>query len=436
MCRRMSWLALLLLLTATLFACAREGTRQPAPDPNPAPGPAPGIIQSIRVLTYPDHPIDHYLDLLIPAFHEQYGQYRIEKIPFTEQEEIKARVDAKEADIVPISDWLDDSKPLVQDLTPYIGRDRLDLTKYGPGFADLRTDGGIFFLPTTLMPYLILARTESLQAAGVTLPTQGWTWDEFRAAARQLTTRDPQAYGLADSPVDHLAQLWLEGKLGARHWTLTEPDLRAVLSFVQTLAHTDKSLQPPKPATGELHFSIGDQEGFMTGKAAMALGPYAPDMYAQMGLGSVSLAPVPHHPGGRRVSRAMAWSYGMAATTDRPDAAWAFLHFAAGPKGAATLARAGVLPMYQDEAVRSAWLESGAPKATSSFFDTTWHLVFLNNPRTEGHRQTWAYRLELERALHEAMHRVATGEKDVEGAVALYNQRKEEQRRRFPMAER
>lgn len=432
--RWLAWVAVPVLLTAVLSGCAREAKRE---NPDSAPGPGPGEIQTIRVLTYPGHPVDHYLDLLIPPFQEAHPRYRVEKVHVTGQVEIRAKVEARAADVVPVSDWSDENRDLVQDLTAYIRRDRLDLGKYGSGFADLRTDGGTFFLPMVITPLVVLAHTEYLEAAGATLPQSGWTWDEFRAMAKQLTQTEPRVFGLADSPTDWLGQLWLEGKLGERHWNLTEKDLREVLGYVQTLAHTDNSLQPPKPAAGQVYFNAGDFPAFLEGKAAMMLGAYVPDQYERMGV-TVSIAPMPHHPGGRRVSRAFPWAWGMAATTDRPDAAWALIHFATGPKGAEALARAGILPMYQDEAVRAAWQQNGNPwpEVTATFFDTTWDLFFFSMPDKNADRHTHAYRMELERALHESIHRVATGELDVVGAVALYTTHKAEQQRRFPLAQR
>jgi ABC-type glycerol-3-phosphate transport system substrate-binding protein len=51
-------------------------------------------------------------------------------------------------------------------------------------------DGGIYGAPTLLQSYVVFANKSLLDKAGVTVPTADnpWTWDQFQAAAKQLTT--------------------------------------------------------------------------------------------------------------------------------------------------------------------------------------------------------------------------------------------------------
>jgi len=90
------------------------------------------------------------------------------------------------------------SKGLLEPLEPYIERDKKAVDDY---FADIdpnlkrwnteyaSPDGKTYYMPGGYNTMALYARTDLLEKAGVDVPTGGWTWDEFRAAAEQVKAK-------------------------------------------------------------------------------------------------------------------------------------------------------------------------------------------------------------------------------------------------------
>src|SRR5256885_1108005 len=65
------------------------------------------------------------------------------------------------------------------------------------GGASVPFPGGIYAAPTLLQSYVIFANKSLLDKASVPIPTADspWTWDQFQAAAKRLTTGGPFGLG-------------------------------------------------------------------------------------------------------------------------------------------------------------------------------------------------------------------------------------------------
>jgi ABC-type glycerol-3-phosphate transport system substrate-binding protein len=90
-----------------------------------------------------------------------------------------------------------------------------------------------------------------------------------------------------------------------------------------------------------------------------------------------NVAPMPAVPGGAGAQLVTPITYAIPATSPNPEGAWTFLHFAAGPEGAAAVAKAGQFPMYNTAEVRTAWLnrQPAPPAGTETFFTTNWQMT-------------------------------------------------------------
>jgi ABC-type glycerol-3-phosphate transport system substrate-binding protein len=137
--------------------------------------------------------------------------------------------------------------------------------------------GGIYGAPTLLQSYVVFVNQALLTKAGVTAPTDAnpWTWDQFQAAAKQLTTGG--AYGLGwglKSPTAAVLSMALNfnGTFVAGSGDSTKltfgPAEQQILTRMHDMIYTDRSLSP-----ATLGMSGSDVlPGFFAGKYAMIVG--------------------------------------------------------------------------------------------------------------------------------------------------------------------
>ena len=94
------------------------------------------------------------------------------------------------------SSYVADLRPLME-ADPTFERD-----DFQPGALEPASDGGLYVLPTTLSVQTLSYNRDLWEAAGLSAPETGWSWDDLLAAAEQLTERQGDevlVYGLDDS---------------------------------------------------------------------------------------------------------------------------------------------------------------------------------------------------------------------------------------------
>ena len=98
-------------------------------------------------------------------------------------------------------------------LNRLIARDRYPLADYWPAAVQaLQWQGDHFGLQTAVVPTVLYYNPVLVTAAGVTVPTQPWTWTQFLAAAQQLTARPVFGFALSEHrAADILPWLWSYG---------------------------------------------------------------------------------------------------------------------------------------------------------------------------------------------------------------------------------
>jgi ABC-type glycerol-3-phosphate transport system substrate-binding protein len=89
------------------------------------------------------------------------------------------------------------------DLGPYVDDPSFPVEDFFPGTLDrFRWRGGIYGLPATVLPILMLYDPGMFDEVGVPYPRIGWTWDDFMQAVAQLTLREQgevTRYGFVDT---------------------------------------------------------------------------------------------------------------------------------------------------------------------------------------------------------------------------------------------
>lgn len=176
------------------------------------------------------------------------------------------------------------SSGIVADLTDYVdNNDLFDPANVWQKAIDMyRYDGttpgkgAVYGLPKDIGPFALAYNKDLFDAAGVTAPDpeSPWTWDEFVAAAKKLTTGtgDDKVYGSA--PYSLESAVWSNGAdwLNADHTkvTVTDPKFTEALQWV-----ADLSLKQGVVPTSEEESSLPSFQRFMDGKVAMmGVGPW------------------------------------------------------------------------------------------------------------------------------------------------------------------
>jgi multiple sugar transport system substrate-binding protein len=398
------FLAGLLLLGVLVTACAKPPERKVDKEEEDLP---PAILKI--AIPEPSAPL---FEPLIAGFQVDHPEVTIERVappPMTSMEEVFRYRAAGTADVVTASASI--SRNLL-DLSPYIARDGVDLTPYGLAMDVIRTDGKVPGLPTSFMAMMIGYNKELAAAAGVKIPTGGWTWDEFRAVARQLTAETPDGPrpGLVYEMPESLLDMYIQQKTGRPGWQADEETLREALSFFDTMIHTDKSLAPIKRRDLQepgVTTYLGRE--FTNGKV-----PLSPVFVTGMKLQPYEfpydVVPVPSHTQNGRVSQGSFGLLSITSGSEAPDLAWKFIKYATGPEGAKQLARAGYLPVYNSPDW-AAWLRENIPNVPEviySLYETKWSApVYVSGQDSKRYN-----------AYLNAANRVMSGNARAEAAVA------------------
>lgn len=373
---------------------------------------------SLKILT---NGIDPALDAVISAFYEKHSNFRIEKVSVdigpgdNFEEKFNAKLNDSQPDLAPlnnIKEMVENGKVLALD--PYIQKHNFDLQPFGPMIEQLRVDGKLYDLPYMIYPQVIAYNKQLFQEANVPPPTDSWTWDQFREAARMTTKGDGDAkvWGISSSFPESLARIMVTQLTGSPVQA-EEKDLKEALQFFSTMLFSDKSMRPAERRDPNATSFIVRNNDFQEGKAAMSLQSVSSLQWLGSSLKfELGVAPMPTVPGGKVSSQVYPQGYGILATSKQPDAAFQFLSFLTGEEGAKALAKSGTMPVYRSPAVQKAWFERNpAPPAETEFlFKTDWFIF----PRTE------TPSLSVAQQMSRALNQTLSGEKPWEEAVAEF----------------
>lgn len=415
--RRRIGLCLTAVLLLNLTGCtpAEPSTAQTAEPVNP--------LITLRVAQRDRDPLAAQLtDELITAFQQAQPDYRVEKVTFPSGpaglDAMQAAMRNGELDVVPVHPM--EMKQLslsLQLLDPYLHKG-FDPAPLGALLEQFRYHGELYSLPYAVHPVLLFANMQMLAEAGVTMEAGGWTWEQFREAVRRLTRGEEAArvWGLETQHPQYLARAYVEERAGKPVW-LAEPEVIAeALRFFRGLVFDDQSLDKDKPQDWA-NMRIGTSRQILgalrDGKTAITLEPFA-DIGIRPPHGVTwDVMPFPSVSGRRPVLPMADRSLGIPRNSPQPEAAWAFLRFAAGPEGAVTLARLGTLPVFRSEAVQTAWTSRQPPLPPGAA--TVWAADW-----TRSEQFTGTYESDMLRAFHRAVNTTLSGVATVDQAMAQY----------------
>jgi multiple sugar transport system substrate-binding protein len=232
------------------------------------------------------------------------------------------------------------NKNYALDLKPLMQADGFDTSAYLPQVIDgLTYDGKIVGLTDNWDTQVMYYNRALFKRAGVAPPTNDWTWADYEAAAKKLTSGEgrDKVYGSQWGKwfVPVLDVVAAAG--GTTYGTnndrcgLTDPQSLAGLQFLDRLRA--EGVDPGATEDGALAGRTPEQ-AFMAGKAAMFIGAGRWDAFefAQAKNLDWAVAPLPKGPAGRSNFFHLA-AFSIPSNSKNPNAAWKFLRFITSDEG-------------------------------------------------------------------------------------------------------
>jgi multiple sugar transport system substrate-binding protein len=299
------------------------------------------------------------LNPVIEAYQARHENIKIEKVSFKTGQDLTQA--AKEGRIDLFS--ARGASPgmvrngIAVDLEPYIRKSQFDTAPFGTTVMDAhRGEGQIHSLPIHGDPHVLVYNKKLVADAKVTIPTDALTWDHLRDIAQKLTRGKglTKQWGMSTHFYpEYLAYTMALEQAGPGR-PVEADQVQSALQYFHTLTFTDESLPPSTGGDKPMPLYYDQGKAAISYVGLSGLRHMAPDKLP-------GIAPPPAHPNHQPVVLINITSFGIAGGSGKPDAAWDFLSFAAGPEGATVMARAGFFPLYATEAVHQAWLSVTPP---------------------------------------------------------------------------
>jgi multiple sugar transport system permease protein len=253
--------------------------------------------------------------------------------------------------------------------------------------------GPLYGVPKDWTTMAMYVNCDLFKRAGIAVPFNGWTWDEFEVDCKKISALPPDAsgrfYGAALNDWPAVLQNIIECYGGDyfngsnfRDVTIDSPDSIAALSMVQRTRFIDKTVYP---ASGPKASDDGIQL-FYTGKVG-AMGPVGRWETARFrgGVGDPGITdftwdvvPLPHEK--KAVADISVISWCMAANTKHPQEAFDLLHFLTGKEGQEITARLGASIPSLEAVAHQDFVFAGKPDHDHIFLDELKHAQISQIP--------------------------------------------------------
>jgi len=357
---------------------------------------------SIRFLVFGDPPEINAYRTLIKAFAQDEPDIDVQLIEASDRDDLLARLSTSLAGGSPPDLFLMNyrfygqfaARGVLEPLEPYAEDSKeFELGDFYPQAVDaFRWDGEVTCLPQNISSLVVYYNRDLFKRFRVPPPTNAMPWSEFVARA-ELMTRDmngqpvrgadpdnpapntaPAAiYGLGVEPtVIRLAPfVWSNGgevvddEAEPSRFTLDSPEAKqAIDAFFQL-----RTFHGVVPTDQDVE-SEDDESRFANGRLAMLLGSRrSVPTFREAAKFDWDIASLPtfREPAGILHSDA----YCMTKASDAKDAAWRFVEYALGPRGAPVVARTGrTVPSLRTVAESDAFLDpSKKPRNSRVFLD-------------------------------------------------------------------
>lgn len=314
-------------------------------------------------------------------------------------------------DIIYINEWCYSLayRDVLLPLDSYIEADEdFDLSYYPESLlVPLRYEDQLYALPQEVSPYVIYYNKDMFEAAGVDLPTDDWTMDDFYAAAKALTKPEENIYGYrhpgawADQILNWFSLSGVEfDTSGTEVKGLDTPEALKALEFLYNMVVVDKISPNPAALT-----AMGQGADVMLRNEMVAMEASGLWMLPQYKADPLSFNwDVVRMPKGETQKvKAGILNWGISADSDSPDATWDLLKFLAGPESMTIVAESNMaLPASTDENANQIVLDTHFPENVKAFVDSVEDVDMMD--------QLSIYRTEVNTKLQEITDKLLIGE--------------------------
>lgn len=366
-----------------------------------------GTRTPIRILFWGDNRERAIVDELVAAFEEANPDIDVQPLHAGDYDgklkTMLAAGDPPDCFYVPYERMLGELVESGQllDLEPYVARERAQnpgwFEDFYPKLVDaFRWDtttkrqgsGPLYGLPKDFTTTVKYVNVDLFEAAGVPVPSSGWTWDEYADAVRRIADLKTNADG---RPVYGGVILTWNWALRSIVWTfggdyfadsfdrltLDHPGVLAAYQFILDRRFKDKTVYN---ATG---IAQSEDELFRLGQVGVIgpLGRWRVPTLRQVDF-RWDVVPMPTAPGVEPVAPIATVAWGISAGTANPDAAWRVVKFLCDRRGQELTAELGLaIPAMRSIAESPTFHRDGdKPANTRAFFDALDHAKLIISP--------------------------------------------------------
>lgn len=272
----------------------------------------------------------------------------------------------------------------IMDITNYIMSSKFPLDnmlpgatathRWAPGDFDAGATGGNYYgLPSDAQSMIFAYNKKMFDDAGVSYPTDDWTWDDMLAAAQKITKADQNIWGIAG--IDN--QILFRGNfVKAAGGAFQTPDFtKSMLSDPKTieaykwdwdLIYTHKVAPLPGGVTAQ------QQNPFMSGQVAMYIDGvwWISDFLAGIKDFDWDVAMFPKHPQtGKRTVSLESDGWWIYKGTKDPDTSWNLVSYLADTNGQKLMSDAGFCIPANIQEVAQAWYSQTPPANRMKILD-------------------------------------------------------------------
>jgi multiple sugar transport system substrate-binding protein len=294
------------------------------------------------------------------------------------------------------------------------------------GLSDYQVDGKTYAIPYRQDSWVLFYNKALFDQAGVAYPDGSWTWDKYVSVSEQLTTALKAKGSKAVGDYQHIWQSTVQGFALAQTPSakLTSGDFGYLKPYYdRALALQNADAQPNfgTVSTNKLTYQaeFGKQQAAM-----MLMGTwYIATLLKQQSTGDADtfawgMAPAPQFDASTTGTSATPVTFGdptglginPAISSDKVAAAKAFLEYAAGARGAKSLAGIGITPADTAAVAGDFFSLKGMPSDPLSKFAFAKHDTKPENPVSK-------YTAQLQDLLNDLHTAVMSGSKNIDSAI-------------------
>lgn len=267
---------------------------------------------------------------------------------------------------------------VLENLDPWIEKSGYNLDDYWPALLESAMyNGSVYGFPRDISVEVLYYNKDMFDSAGVSYPTDEWTWDDLQAAAEKLTKVDASGkvsqYGLGMEGGNF--QLWVGQNKGTllddmrnpSKCTLAEPAAMAGVKFFADLMNNNLAMRD-----ANLSQAGGDAAVFQSGQVAMIIQNSSRVSAFNQANMNYDVAVVPIPTGGQRSAAAGGAAWVMSTLSDNKEEAWTFLSWLQSTDGGQKLYTDSgeIFPALQSTANSASFLKSGNPPTNRQAFLT------------------------------------------------------------------